>query len=179
MPGKVTTVKVRGGPDPEKRIEFDISLYKRIRHPAFLRYINYVTPALPPFTVYASVVSGCNLRGRISTGWSSVPSDLAVHCHVGDNLIVSAQLMCDVMSGLNLIINCLPFSEIMPGQLSVLIQGDAIGVSLGMVEVCQGHDDPGDPVFVFQRLCYEAFREGNRESHRSSFNTYSPLNLDV
>ncbi|KAJ7598022.1 hypothetical protein C8J56DRAFT_1159729 [Mycena floridula] len=138
---KVTTVKVRGGPDPEKRIEVDIARYKRIRHPAIVRYIDFVTPASPPFAIFATAL---RLGGE------------------RDSLIKGASLMYGVASGLEHISKCFPLPGI---TLDLFIKPNGLCISLGMGELGQGQDGAADPVVVFHRLCYEAFQEAKREWH--------------
>ncbi|KAJ7598012.1 hypothetical protein C8J56DRAFT_1042183 [Mycena floridula] len=178
--GKVAAVKVYEGPDSKEvlnrgryRFEqiymvclFVVSMpdmwHHDLSHPNIVRYIDYVTMALPLFAV--GIIPGCSSRDQISMGLNSLLSYLAdvLHYSEKDSLIAGAQLMRDVTSGLDHISKCLSLSGI---KLDLFVKKDKICISLGVGELDQARDGAGGHLLIYHELCHEAFQEANRECH--------------
>ncbi|KAJ7581277.1 hypothetical protein C8J56DRAFT_261490 [Mycena floridula] len=168
--GKVVAVKVYQGMDSAKRLEADLNLASSLIHPTMLRPVAVFTATATPFIV---------LGGDSSP---MIPSSLggfkSLRCCLADaldnseveSLMLGAQLLRDVSSGLDYISNIQQTIGVSQLTFDLLVdENDNICITVGVGE----EDETGDQGYleVFHNLCSKSFLEANNECHSDKSQT--------
>ncbi|KAJ7581279.1 hypothetical protein C8J56DRAFT_261575 [Mycena floridula] len=166
--GKVVAVKVYQGANSAQRLEADLEINSSLFHPTILQTVAVCRATQTPFLVFSMESDSLSPIPISLGGFKSLVYYLAdaLSRSEQDSLVVGAQLIRDISSGLDYLASIEQTLAVSRLMFDLLVdESNNICITVGLGEGAATGTQEDGHLDVFHNLCSKSFLEANNECH--------------